>query len=140
MKLLSFLFTTTLTTTLFAQSEIVDTKPHKIVMQYTQGDSLDQVAVVGQVSNVLAALPNAKIEVICHSSGLDLLVTSKSFVSPIINDLAKRGVVFAACNNSMKKRKVSKDQLLPVAIVVPSAMVELVLKQEKGWSYVKGAH
>ncbi|MDZ7647160.1 MAG: DsrE family protein [Cytophagales bacterium] len=57
----------------------------------------------------------------------------------LLNGLAK-GVVFAACNNTMKRRKLTKADLLPTATVVPSAMIELTLKQEKGWAYVKGAH
>jgi intracellular sulfur oxidation DsrE/DsrF family protein len=40
----------------------------------------------------------------------------------------------------MKRKNLKKEDLLPAATVVPSAMVELTLKQEKKWAYVKGAH
>jgi len=30
--------------------------------------------------------------------------------------------------------------LLKASTVVPSAMIELTLKQENGWAYVKGGH
>ena len=124
----------------YGQSPVVDTKVHKMVMQFTVGDSLEQVAIVGQVANIRAAWPNAQVEVVCHSSGLDMLTKSKSVVSKELTDLSNKGVVFAVCNNSMKKRNVRKEDLLPQAVVVPSAMVELVTKQEQGWAYLKAAH
>ncbi len=120
--------------------EVVDTDVHKIVIQFSRGDSIEQMAIVGQLGNIRSSLPNAQIEVVCHSSGLDVLTISKSAVAKAIGDLAAKGVVFAACNNTMRRLNLKKDDLLPVSVIVPSAMVELVLKQEKGWAYLKGAH
>jgi intracellular sulfur oxidation DsrE/DsrF family protein len=119
-------------------SGVVDKKEHKLVMQFTKGDSVEQETVLTQVGNIIAAWPNAKIEVVCHGSGLDLLVFSKAKFANRVADLTTKGVVFAACNNSMKRRKVKKEDLLQAATVVPSAMVELASKQEQNWSYVKG--
>ncbi len=131
-----------ITSATFAQSSegVVDLKTHKIVMQFSVGDSLEQVSVVSQVGNIRAAWPKAVIEVVCHSSGLDLLTAKKSKVAASVADLSSKGVVFAACNNTMKRRNVKKEDLLPSSVVVPSAMIELVTKQEKGWAYLKGAH
>jgi uncharacterized protein len=119
---------------------VLDMKKHKIVMQYTLSDSLSQVSVVTQVGNIRALWPNAQIEVVCHGGGLDLLQTSKSKAASEVAEWTGKGVVFAACNNTMKRKKLTKADLLPTATVVPSAMIELTLKQEKGWAYVKGAH
>jgi uncharacterized protein len=119
---------------------VLDMKKHKIVMQYTLSDSLSQVSVVTQVGNIRALWPNAHIEVVCHGGGLDLLQTSKSKAASEVAEWTGKGVVFAACNNTMKRKKLTKADLLPTATVVPSAMIELTLKQEKGWAYVKGAH
>ncbi len=121
-------------------SSVLDTKVHKIVMQFTVGDSTEQASLVGQVGNIRTIWPNAQIEVVCHSSGLDILMNSKSKVSKSVTDLNSKGVVFAACNNTMKRRNIKKEDLLSEAVVVPSAMVEIVTKQEEGWAYLKGAH
>jgi intracellular sulfur oxidation DsrE/DsrF family protein len=40
----------------------------------------------------------------------------------------------------MKRRNIKKEDLLSSAVVVPSAIIELTLKQEKGWAYIKGGH
>ena len=121
-------------------SAVLDTKVHKIVMQFTVGDSTEQASIVGQVGNIRNIWPNSQIEVVCHSSGLDLLMNSKSKVSKTVTDLSSKGIVFAACNNTMKRRNIKKEDLLSEAVVVPSAMVEIVTKQEEGWAYLKGAH
>jgi uncharacterized protein len=142
MKQLLVVFLLALSINTIAQSNegVLDMKKHKIVMQYTLSDSLSQVSVVTQVGNIRALWPNAQIEVVCHGGGLDLLQTSKSKAASEVAEWTGKGVVFAACNNTMKRRKLTKDDLLPTATVVPSAMIELTLKQEKGWAYVKGAH
>jgi intracellular sulfur oxidation DsrE/DsrF family protein len=48
------------------------------------------------------------------------------------------GVVFAACENTMKKQNVTKEQLMPFVITVDSGVAEVVRKQEAGWAYIKG--
>jgi intracellular sulfur oxidation DsrE/DsrF family protein len=51
--------------------------------------------------------------------------------------LADAGVVFAACENSMRKKNVTKADLLPFVTTVDSGVAEVVRKQEAGWSYIK---
>ncbi|MBN8577102.1 MAG: DsrE family protein [Cytophagales bacterium] len=129
------------TTGLFAQtSEVIDLKRHKIVMQFNNGDSLSQASVLGQVGNIRAAWPNAQIEVVCHGPGLDLLINKISKASALVAEWSDKGVVFAACGNTMKRKNLKPEDLLKVSTVVPSAMIELTLKQESGWAYVKGGH
>lgn len=142
MKLLSLLFILVSTGNLFAQQSdgVVDMKKHKIVMQFTDSDSLSQATVLGQVKNIRTAWPNADIEVVCHGGGLDLLQTKKSKAAAQVAEWSGKGVVFAACNNTMKRKNIKKEDLLNPVIVVPSAMIELTLKQEEDWAYVKGGH
>ena len=118
-------------------SEVIDLKKHKIVMQFADSDSLAQVRVTQQVGNVLRCWPNAEIEIVCLAGGLDLLMTSKSKASKEVADWSAKGIVFAACNNTMKNRNIKKEDLLSQAVVVPSAIVELATKQEQGWSYFR---
>jgi len=119
---------------------VMDTKVHKMVMQFTSGDSTEQAAVTSQVRNIRTVWPNAQIEVVCHGGGLELLIASKSKAAKSVADWSAQGVVFAACNNSMRRLNVKKEDLLPAAVIVPSALVELVQKQEAGWAYLKGSH
>ena len=46
-------------------SEVIDLKKHKIVIQFADNDSLAQVRVTQQIGNVLRCWPNAEIEIVC---------------------------------------------------------------------------
>ena len=47
---------------------------HKVVIQFTDTDSVSQASVLGQVKNIRTDLPDTDIEVVCHGPGLDLLI------------------------------------------------------------------
>jgi len=141
-KIFAFIVLSYVVGNAFAQQspDVVDMKKHHLVMQFMDGDSLSQATIIAQVNNIRRALPNAEIEVVCHGPGLDLLMTTKSKTSSGLTDLASKGVIFSACNNTMKRRNIKKEDLLSAVRVVPSAMVQLTLRQEEGWAYVKGGH
>lgn len=114
------------------------TKEHKVVIQLNTADTASWSSTIGNIKNLQKVWPNnISIEVVVHGKGLDLLVAAKTHLSNDVNALTKDGVVFAACENSMRKHNITKADLLPVAITVPSGVAELVLKQEQGWSYLK---
>ncbi len=69
------------------------------------------------------------------------LVKDKTMVKEKIDDLVNnKHVVIAACNNSLIRFNLTKDDLILSAIVVPVAILELTDKQEKGWSYIKAVY
>lgn len=113
---------------------------HKVVMQVTEGDSLTQLAVIGQVRNIRKQLPDAQIEVVCHANSLDMLLKSGTKVASHIAELTSQEVRFVACENTMARKKATKEDLVPGTETVPSGLVEIILKQEEGWSYIKGGH
>lgn len=113
-------------------------KEHKVVIQLNTADTASWSSTIGNIKNLQKIWPNnISIEVVVHGKGLDLLVANKTHLANDVNELNKEGVVFSACENSMKKHHIIKTDLLPVAIIVPSGVAELVLKQEQGWSYLK---
>lgn len=103
----------------------------------TSADTAVQHGLVKQLHNALTAAPKSKIEVVCHSNGLFFLVAAKSSQAEEIRKLKAQGVVFAACENSMRSHKVKREELLPEAVTVPSGVIEIVKKQHKHWSYLK---
>ena len=111
---------------------------HRIVIQFNDPDSVSQVRTLMQVANVRKIWADAEIEVVCLGGGLDLLMTKNSKASNMVAEWSGKGVIFAACNNTMMNRKVTKEDLLPEAVVVPAAVIELATRQEEGWSYFRG--
>jgi intracellular sulfur oxidation DsrE/DsrF family protein len=112
---------------------------HKIVFQFTNAnDTLQQKAIVNQLTNLTNHWPKAKYEVVIHSMGLPFVMSSKSKQIQAIKALRAKGVRFLVCENTLKSQKVTKDQLITEVEYVPVGIAEIVEKQEQGWSYIKG--
>ncbi len=113
-------------------------KIHKVVVQMNTADTSAWSATIGNIRNLQKVWPaNLQVELVVHGKALDFLVKEKTHLAADIIAMSKEGVVFAACENSMRKHHIEKSQLLIQAITVPSGVAELVLKQEDGWSYLK---
>jgi len=125
-----------------AQSkDIKETAPeHKIIFQLTSGDTSAHKQLMKQFNNILTVSPTTKIEVVCHGGGLDMLVKGKTIVEDKIKNLSDRGVQFMACEFSIKERKVDRGLIISSAGYVPAGIVEIVSKQEQGWSYIKAGN
>lgn len=123
--------------TAFASGQVVSTAEHKILFQLTDGEPEVHKKFIRQLNNVLTAAPNAKIEVVTHGMGVDLLLNNNKALENDLQKLVDKGVVFVVCENTMKQRDLKKEQFLPLAGFVPAAIIELVMKQEAGWIYIK---
>src|SRR5215204_1612305 len=111
---------------------------HKIVFDFTKGDTANFTTMVRHAKNIMTMTENAKLEVVCHGPGLDLVVKDKTTVQKEIEELqGKFGVVFVACGATMKRRGIDKSQLLSQTIIVPVSILEISAKEQEGWSYVK---
>jgi hypothetical protein len=126
---------------IFNTNSIAQKKQHKIVFDMAGSDTADHSAVIRQVNNILKVLPKTQVEVVFHGNSVYALTKNKTTVQDKIDDLVNnKHVIIAACNNSLKRLNLKKEDLISSAIVVPVAMLELMDKQEKGWSYIKAGH
>lgn len=108
-----------------------------VVWDLSSADTAVQGAVFRQINNARALKPDLQIEVVFHGKAvLSLLKSDKSFEDRV-RFAKERGVTVAVCNNSLKRLKIDPSQLMPETTIVPSAVVELILKQSDGWSYLK---
>jgi hypothetical protein len=108
------------------------------VIQLNTADTAAWSGVIGNIKNLSKVWPgNIKIEVVVHGKALDFLVAAKSHLVTDIDQLAKKGVVFNACENTMGKHGITKQMLIPSVFSVPSGVAEIILKQEEGWSYLR---
>lgn len=110
---------------------------HKIIFQLSIDDSLAHKALMKQLNNITTVAPGTKIEVVCHGPGLNMLVLGKTTVQEKILQMKMKGVVFVACEFSMSERNVPKEKIIPEAGFVKAGIIEIVTKQEQGWSYIK---
>jgi uncharacterized protein len=118
------------------QTEIKQ-EARKIVMQLTSADTTVHKMLMKQLSNIMTVAPETQIEVVCHGPGLSMLVESKTIVGQKIKESKAKGVDFVACKYSMTERKVSESELIKESRIVEAGIIEIVDKQNSGWSYIK---
>lgn len=109
----------------------------KIIMQLTSGDTLAHKALMKQLNNITSVEPDVKIEVVCHGPGINILVDSKTIVKEKIAKISEKGVVFSACEFSLKERKIDKSEIISEAGFVEAGILAIVKKQMDGWNYIK---
>ena len=114
---------------------------YKIVFDFTKADTINFSTIVRHATNLMNMEGNAKLEIVCHGPGLDLLIKDKTTVQKEIEELqSKFNVIFVACEATMRRRGIDKGQLLPKTVTVSAANLELALKQQQGWSYIKAGY
>ncbi|WP_395617160.1 DsrE family protein [Aquirufa sp.] len=117
----------------FAQNQT-----HKVVVQLNTSDTLVWQGALKNISNLQTALGSStQIELVAHGSGISILVDGKTTQKAKIAELAAMGVLFKACENTIRERKIDRATILPQVGTVPSGVAEVVLKQEAGWAYLK---
>ncbi len=111
---------------------------HKVVIQLNTSDTLVWHGALKNISNLQTALGSStQIELVAHGAGISILVDGKTTQKAKIAELAASGVLFKACENTIRERKIDRATILPQVGTVPSGVAEVVLKQEAGWAYLK---
>lgn len=77
-----------------------------------------------------------EIELIAFSGGTDALLKGSKYEEDL-KALVEKGVIVAQCNNTLKERKISRDQLYDFIAIVPTGNGELIIRQAEGWSVIK---
>ncbi len=120
-------------------------RPLRVVVHVNFADDGRQGGGLKNVENILKAADAAgvgtaaglEIEVVCHADGINLLEKSATKHAASIEALLKKGVRFAACENTMRQRSIQREDLLPGVTTVPSGAFEVVRRQHEGYSYFK---
>jgi len=73
---------------------------------------------------------------VVHGPALTVALTGAP-TAAALSDLLARGVIVAACENSMRSAGVTAEQLADGARIVPSGIAQLVRRQRDGWAYVR---
>lgn len=109
-----------------------------MVWQVVDGGADLHGRLLRQASNLLADLrPTAvRIEVVAHGAGLDLLL-SPGRIADLVRELQAQGVVFLACDSTLRSRGLTLADLLEGVQVTTSGVGHLVRRQQAGWSYLR---
>jgi intracellular sulfur oxidation DsrE/DsrF family protein len=118
---------------------IAQNTPHKLVVQMVDNNPKVQNGLIKQLNNLKNGYgEEITIEVVCHGPGLDLLHKERSEYREELLALKERGIIFVACENTLKGRDIPREAIMEEFDFVPMGIGEVMEKQEQGWSYVKG--
>lgn len=116
-------------------------KVHKIVFQMVSKDTADHNALVRQLYNIQKLASGSKLEVVCHGPGMNFIHKEKSLVLDKLKDLYNTHKVdFVGCEFTMQQKNIKREQLMDECRTVPGGILEIVERQEKGWTYIKSGY
>jgi len=80
---------------------------------------------------------NVEIEIIALGWGIGLLKFDSALASRVA-DATKRGAKISACEVTMGRQKLTKQDMLPDIGYVPAGLGQIIKRQKEGWSYISG--
>lgn len=118
-----------------------DRSDHQIVYQCNRADADYLAHILFSVGELIRKYDdNVEVIVACFGPGIHLL--GKQPGRPIAQEarerassLASYGVAFHACGNTMDSLKWTEDDLVDYAKMVPIGVEDIMLLQERGFSY-----
>ena len=94
------------------------------------------------VRNHIDTDPTAKITVVTHAEGVDMLMegaksSNGTEYAPLVSALKSRGVTFEICEITLKNRGLKNEQFIQEADFTPSGVVRIAKLQGQGYAYIK---
>jgi hypothetical protein len=113
-------------------------KKHHVVFHLNDSDEAKWNMALNNVNIMQKTLgkENVEIELVANGGGLKMLKFDTT-VGPRLADTIKSGITFYACGETMKATKVTEKDLFSGVKVVPGGNIEVMQKQEAGWTYLK---
>ena len=111
---------------------------HKVIFQVSDNDPAKWTLALNNVKNIQQDIgkDNVEIEVVAYGPGLNMLKLD-SAVSARVGDALGQGVKIMACENTMTNNKITRADMLPNIGYVKAGVVELMVKQQQGYSYIR---
>ena len=112
---------------------------HKVVFQMNVADTDSWNQLFGNIGNAQKAFQKdgIQIEVVFYGKGISALLKTDTGFEERLKKAAAEGVVLAACQNSMRARKITSQDIFLFSTEVDSGVAELIRKQEAGFSYIR---
>jgi intracellular sulfur oxidation DsrE/DsrF family protein len=118
----------------FSQNEV----KHKVVLQLSSNDTMVYKGLFNNLFHLKEGYGETlNIEVIMHGPGIELMQISKSKYQSQVAKWTKENVKFIVCENTMKNKKVSKEDIFTTANFAAMGLGYIIERQEQGWSYIK---
>lgn len=112
--------------------------PHKMVIQVSDNDPAKWNLALNNAKNIQKDLgkDNVALEIVAFGPGIGMF-KADSEVGNRVTEAAESGVAVLACQNTMRNQKLTKDDMLTSVGYVSAGVIEIMLKQEQGYAYLR---
>ena len=111
---------------------------NKVVFQVSDSDAQKWNLALNNAKNLQDDLGSdmVDLEIVVYGPGIGML-KGDSTVATRVDEALKNGVKVVACENTMRAQKLVYADMLPRIGYVPAGVVELMKKQQEGYSYIR---
>lgn len=115
------------------------TGKERLVIQVSSPDTKLWNQALNYVDNLRELYGHDKVEIELVALGLGLGVLKlDSTQGPRVADGLKLGVHFSACEVTMRRQKLLREDMLPAISYVPAGLGQIIKRQREGWAYISG--
>lgn len=110
----------------------------KVVIQVSDNDPKKWALALNNAENVQEDIGKDKvdIEIVAYGPGLPILKLDSPVASRVAEAIAS-GIKVVACENTMRKTNLTKDDMLPNLDYVKSGVPEIMHRQQEGYAYIR---
>ncbi len=122
-----------------AAAQATSAAKERVVIQVSTPEQRIWNQALNYVENLqeLYGKDNVEIEIVALGWGIGML----KFDSPLatrVADSLKRGAKLQACEVTMGRQKLTKQDMLPDIGYVKAGLGQIIKRQKEGWSYISG--
>jgi len=110
----------------------------RVVLQVSDDNPKTWNQALNVIENVQQAYgkENVDIKLVALGYGIGILLLD-SPNGGRVQDALKSGAQIAACEVTMGRRKLSRDDMLPNISYVPAGVIEIIQAQKQGWTVIR---
>ena len=115
------------------------TGKERVVIQVSSPDTKLWNQALNYIENLRELYGPDKVEIEMVALGLGLGVLKiDSTQGPRVADGLKLGVHISACEVTMRRQKLTREDMLPAIGYVPAGLGQIIKRQREGWAYISG--
>ena len=125
--------------TTFAEPKPSMDNPRKILFVISQKDDANIQHVLSVANNVLKFYgpENVQMQIVAYYHGIRALLAKEKTFAQRVETLMQYDVEFIACANTMRTKKIDKEDLIDGVEIVTAGVVEMIERVNDGYTYIK---
>lgn len=119
---------------------LAQSEPIKVVFDVTSSNPDVHRTAAKHLRLMAEAYPQSEFELVIYSGAYKMVDRKSSVAGETLSQIVnKDNVDIVICEQTMKRHKMTMEDLIPGVGAVPDGIYEIVMKQKQGWGYIKEA-